>query len=132
MVTPLSEEAWRSKRCIWSTELERRSVEEEKLREVTFNLRAPVMMGLRSGGFIHQRVNPDFFEIEDWDLLAAQRVFITLVHAKSWKEIVGEDPPTKRPTAKDYKNAGLPWADEYDSDREPHRGLLAKLRSFRA
>ena len=74
-------------------------------------------MGLAAGGRIRQVIHPDTFNIEDWDIAAAERVFITLLHAKDWKAITGEAAPNEPPTAKEYSEAGLPWFDYYGKDQ---------------
>jgi len=48
-----------------------------------------------------------------------------------WLAITGERPPTSPPTARQYTDAGLPWFDYYDGDREAISGSesLAGLKS---
>ena len=61
-----------------------------------------------------------------WDKSAADRVYVTLLHAKDWKKITGEAAPNEPPTAKEYSNAGLPWFDYYGKDQSALPGS-AKL-----
>jgi hypothetical protein len=88
-------------------------------------------MGVSAGGKIRQRIYPDQFELDDWDLAATERVFLTLVHARDWKAITGEAAPNEPPTAREYAEAGLPWFSFYGSDQAPLPGsdVLAALPS---
>jgi len=69
---------------------------------------------------------------EDWDVAAADRVFVSLMHAKDWKKITGQPAPDEPPTAKDYSNAGLPWFEHYGQDQAalPGSAKLARVTSL--
>ena len=88
-------------------------------------------MGLGAGGRMHQAIHPDTFELEDWDIGAAERVFVSLIHAKDWKAITGEAAQDFPPTAQDYAAAGLPWFDWYGKDQAvlPGSGKLSGVTS---
>ena len=62
-----------------------------------------------------------------WDQSISNRCFVTLVDAQAWREITGEAPPTKPPTAADYSKAGLPWFNYY-ADLETLGGAPALTR----
>ena len=47
---------------------------------------------------MYQDIKPDPFDLDDWDFAAADRVFVTLVHAKDWKEVTAEAAPNEPPT----------------------------------
>ena len=66
---------------------------------------------------MRQAIQPDTFRLEDWDVAAAERVFVTLLHAKDWKAITGEAAPNSPPTAQEYTDAGLPWFDWFGKDQ---------------
>ena len=59
-------------------------------------------MGLAAGGKMKQSIYPDPFKLSDWDTSKTDRVFVSLVHAKDWKGITGQNAPNEPPTAKDY------------------------------
>ena len=82
---------------------------------VCYSMSAP--LGLAAGGRMRQVIHPDPFKIEDWDIAAADRVFVTLLHAKDWKAITGEAALNEPPTAKAYSDAGLPWFEYYGKDQ---------------
>ena len=73
---------------------------------------------------MRQVIHPDRFDLDDWDFAAADRVFVTLVHAKDWKKITGEAAPNQPPTAKEYSQAGLPWFEHYGKDQSALPGSV--------
>ncbi len=75
-------------------------------------------MGLAAGGRMRQKLYPDPHGLETWDPASAGRVFVHLVNSALWREITGEEPPTTPITARSYANAGLPWFELYDEERE--------------
>ena len=128
-VLPLRAEAWAAKRPQWEELLRQRKAEEDEAYSVAFMLRSSPTMGLAPGGFSYQRVPDDFFDVSDWDLSVASRVFVTLVHSKDWEKITGESAPAP-PTAKRYKQNRLPWLEVYGSDRKRawYSRVLASVR----
>jgi len=76
--------------------------------------RASGQMGLSAGGCMDQKIYPDQYGIDTWDLGAGARVFVHLVNSELWREITGEAPPPTPVTARSYAEAGLPWFDLYD------------------
>lgn len=62
------------------------------------------------------------------------RCFIHLVNSEQFRSITGFAPPTPPPTAKRYTEAGLPWFDYYDADKEALEGAVpfGKLDSVAA
>ena len=77
--------------------------------------RAPAAqaMGLAAGGRMKQQIYADPYGIDAWEQTASSRCFVTLVDAVQWREITGEPPAARPPTAADYSSAGLPWFDYY-------------------
>ena len=73
-------------------------------------------MGLAPGGRMRQEIYEDPYLIEDWDTEHGSRCFVHLVSSVAWKEITGENPPSKPLSAKDYTEHGLPWFEFYDTD----------------
>lgn len=114
-ITPLKKHVWKAKRAAWEKQ---RSLRLKKAIICYSPLRSPMKMGLAAGGRMRQKIYPDTFNLSDWDQASAQRVFVTLVHAKDWKKITGDAAPNEPPTAKEYSAAGLPWFEYYGKDRE--------------
>lgn len=82
-------------------------------------------MGLAAGGRMHQQIYADPYGIDAWDRAASSRCFVTLADAVQWREITGEPPAARPPTAADYSSAGLPWFDYYAADVETLAGAPA-------
>lgn len=131
-VLPLKAEVWQAKRRAWEEERKRRAERRWMFMEepqALFSMTAP--MGLAAGGRMRQVIHPDPFNIDDWEVNAADRVFITLVHAKDWKGTTGEAAPNQPPTAEEYSAAGLPWFECYGKDQAalPFSSKLSDVKS---
>lgn len=115
-VVPLKAHIWKAKRAAWEKE------KEEKRHYIINSCKSMEMcdmdMGLAAGGRMRQEIYPDPFNLADWDFSAAQRAYVTLVHAKDWKKITGDAAPNEPPTAKDYNEAGLQWFEYYGKDQQ--------------
>ena len=88
-------------------------------------------MGLGAGGLMRQAIHEDPYDLEDWDMRATERVFVTLVHASEWKSLTGEPAPTHPPSAEEYARSGLPWFEHFARDQKSLSGseTLAKVKS---
>lgn len=71
-------------------------------------------MGLAAGGRMHQKIYPDAYGVDVWDLAKRERSFVHIVNSERWRAITGEDPPATPVSAKTYSDAGLPWFALYD------------------
>ncbi len=78
-------------------------------------------MGLGAGGSIRQRIYPDPYGLDVWDLENHQRVCIHIANSLQFEKITGTAPPPTPIDASTYNESGLPWFDLYDE----HRGDLA-------
>jgi hypothetical protein len=135
-VAPLKAHVWKAKRAEWEARqrlhLEALStLDPSRLEDCCDPLLASASMGLAAGGRMRQVIHPDPFDLDDWDFAAADRVFVTLVHAKDWKKITGEAAPNEPPTAREYSQAGLPWFEYYGKDQSalPGSVKLAGVKS---
>ena len=130
-VAPLKTEIWKAKKAEWEVEQARRRERPYLAQQGMLSSRPRTSMGLSPGGRMMQEIYPDPFNIDDWDIAAADRVFVTLVHAKDWKEITGESAPSEPPTAKEYAEADLPWFEYYGTDQQalPGSAALAGVKS---
>lgn len=75
-------------------------------------------MGLGAGGRMRQEVYADSRPMTDYDEDRSWRVFVHLCSAAQWTAITGEVPPPTPVNRDVYVQAGLPWFDYYDADRE--------------
>lgn len=130
-VMPLKAEVWKAKKQKWEAEQARRRARRGLAEQAMLSSRAFPSMGLAPGGRMTQDIYPDPFRIDDWDITAADRVFVTLVHAKDWNKITGEPAPSQPPTAKEYAQADLPWFEYYGTDQQalPGSATLAGVKS---
>jgi hypothetical protein len=128
-VVPLKAHVWQKRRSEWE-EARARPTRSFMLSDACASL-LPAQMGLAAGGKMRQVIHPDPFDLQDWDVAAADRVFITLVHAKDWKTITGEPAASEPPTAKEYCDAGLPWFEHYGKDQSALVGS-AKLAGIKS
>jgi len=79
-------------------------------------------MGLAPGGRMRQEIYDDPFKFSDWEQDVRSRCYVHIVNSLVWRSIVGEDPPTVPPTAKEYTEAGLPWFEYYNDDADALAG----------
>jgi len=127
-VAPLKAHVWKAMRAEWEQQKSRVVMQELRSSDC---LEPPASMGLAAGGRMDQDIEPDPFNLDDWDFAAADRVFVTLVHAKDWKKVTGEAAPNQPPTAREYSQAGLPWFQYYGKDQSalPGNATLAGVKS---
>lgn len=133
-VAPLKASVWQKKLEAWKRAQEERkkhSAREDHLVACCYSLSERSPMGLAAGGKMRQEIYPDPYNLEDWDFSAAERVFVTLLHAKDWLGITGEAALDMPPTAKEYTKAGLPWYEYYGKDQAalPGGEKLADVKS---
>lgn len=141
-VTPLKAHAWerlrreheRTKRIMEDYMASARHKPTDPDADAVVAYSIPAEMGLGAGGRMRQEIHRDRFELDDWDVAASQRVFVSLLDAQAWKSVTGENAPTVPPTARDYARAGLPWFEQYGADQPPLPGgaELGKARSVAA
>jgi len=87
-------------------------------------------MGLAAGGRMRQQIYADPYGIDAWDQSVSSRSFVTLIDATQWRNITGEAPAQRPPTAADYTGAGLPWFDYYaEAETLPGAKELALVKS---
>ena len=129
-VAPLKARVWNAMRAEWEQQKSRVLMHERCAMDFHASIRASI--GLAAGGRMRQVIHPDPYDLDDWDFAAANRVFVTLVHAKDWKKVTGEAAPNQLPTAKEYSQAGLPWFVHYSKDQSalPGRAKLAGVKSL--
>jgi hypothetical protein len=73
-------------------------------------------MGLGAGGKMRQKIYPDEYGVDTWDLENYGRVYGHIVNSMMYREITGTEPPPTPVTSKSYTQSGFPWFDLYDED----------------
>jgi hypothetical protein len=132
-VMPLKAEVWAQKKARWEERLAGMRESAARPSSIRFCLdRRSETMALAPGGRMRQVIHDDPYGADCWDTAAAQRVFVTLLHGKDWKQVTGERAPDAPPGARDYSKAGLPWFKHYGLDQRalPGSRRLAGLTSL--
>jgi hypothetical protein len=90
-------------------------------------------MGLGAGGKIQQKIYPDEYGIETWDLENYGSIFVYIVNSEKYKEITGFEPPPILITAQTYTEYGLPWFSLYEEEKGdlPVSARLAEVKTIR-
>lgn len=94
----------------------------------------PVMeMGLGAGGKMRQKVYPDEYGVDTWDLENYGEVYVHIANSMTFREITGHEPPETPVSARSYTECGLPWFELYDEEKGDvaPSGKLAKVKSVK-
>ncbi len=88
-------------------------------------------MGLAEGGSIKQKIYPDPYGVETWDVEKTEALDIHIVNSKMYAQITGEQAPASPICAETYTSHGLPWFDLYDEDKQDLNpsSVLSHLKS---
>lgn len=71
-------------------------------------------MGLGAGGKMKQKIYPDPYGIDTWDMNNFGFIFVHIVNSEQYRDLTGLEPPTTPVNAKTYTEFGLPWFGLYD------------------
>jgi hypothetical protein len=83
-------------------------------------------MGLGAGGRIEQKIYPDKYGVETWDLKNHGSVFVHIVNSEQYRELTGRSAPVTPVSAESYTEHGFPWFKLYDEDQ----GVIAASRKL--
>ena len=88
-------------------------------------------MGLAPGGLMRQEIYEDEHGFDAWEHDVRSRCFVHLLNSAQYRAVTGAAPPHEPPSAAEYTEAGLPWFEYYDADRQALEGAarLARLDS---
>jgi hypothetical protein len=95
---------------------------------------APIQeMGLAAGGLMEQKIYPDAYGIDTWDLTSYGEVSVHIVNSLQYAELTGREPPPTPISAQLYTDYGFPWFDLYDEKKGalPTPEKLASVKSVR-
>lgn len=87
------------------------------LYEMGAEYSAGTQMGIGAGGKMQQKIYPDEYGVDTWDLENYGRVDVHIVNSMMFREITGFEPPSTPVSASMYTEYGLPWFDLYDEDK---------------
>ena len=71
-------------------------------------------MGLGAGGKIKQKIYPDPYGIDTWNLENYGCVFVHIVNSEQYRELTSLEAPPTPVNVQTYVHYGLPWFDLYD------------------
>jgi hypothetical protein len=105
----------------------------------SFAMRSPASvtqsseLGLGVGGRMTQKIYPDPYGIETWDIHNNGEVIIHLVDSHRYEALTGLRPPPSPVTAQAYAEHGLPWFELYDEAFEDIAAAsnLSRLESIK-
>jgi len=63
-----------------------------------------------------QEIEEDPYQFAEWDQAQTVRSCVHPCDSSVWRQITGTNPPHPALAPKDYKEAGIPWFDEYGED----------------
>jgi hypothetical protein len=88
-------------------------------------------MGLAAGGRMRQKIYPDEYGHDTWDMENYGRVYVHIVNSMMFREITGKEPPATPVTARTYTEYGLPWFELYDEEKGDVAGseILGGIKS---
>ena len=90
------------------------------------------VMGLAAGGQMKQKIYPDPYGIDVWDMDNFGELTIHIVNSKMFHDITGQKCPSTPVDTAAYTNHGFPWFDLYDekeADVSPPESL-AKIKGL--
>ncbi len=82
-------------------------------------------MGLGAGGKMKQKIYPDQYGIDAWDVNNFGYLFVHIINSEQYKTLTALEPPPTPVSAKTYTEFGLPWFDLYDEEK---RDILASKK----
>lgn len=103
------------------------------LEMVSINNSCEYEMGLGAGGKMQQKIYPDEYGIETWDLENYGSIFVYIVNSEKYQEITGLEPPLTPISAQTYTGYGFPWFSLYDEEKGdlPASARLAEVKTIR-
>lgn len=75
-------------------------------------------MGLAAGGTMKQKIYPDTYGIDSWDVNNRGAILVHIVDSATYRELTDREPPPTPIDAKTYTEYGFPWFDLYDEHRQ--------------
>ena len=88
-------------------------------------------MGLGAGGLVKQKIYPDPYGIDTWDLENSGSVFIHIFNSEQYRAVTGQNPPPTPIDVNAYIEHGFPWFELYDESEGdvPTSEALSHIRS---
>ena len=92
-----------------------------------------VEMGVGAGGKMTQKIYPDPYGLDTWDLENYGSIFVHIINSEQYRELTDIKPTPTPITAQAYTQYGLPWFALYDEAQGdvPASFRLSKVKTIR-
>ena len=90
-------------------------------------------MGLAAGGKMSQKIYPDPYGVETWDLANSGSIVVHIINSEQYRELTDLEPPPTPITAQAYTEYGFPWFALYDEVQGdvPAVETLSRVKTIR-
>lgn len=90
-------------------------------------------MGLGAGGKMTQKIYPDPYGLDTWDLANSGSVVVHIINSEQYRELTDLEPPATPITAQAYTQYGFPWFALYDEEQGdvPAAETLSRVKTVR-
>ena len=102
-------------------------------RGIALSLPMGAEMGLGAGGKMTQKIYPDPFGVDTWDLANFGSIVVHIINSEQYRELTNLEPPSTPITAQTYSQHGLPWFALYDEEQGdlPAAETLSQVKTIR-
>lgn len=103
------------------------------IRGAALSLPIGAQMGLGAGGKMIQKIYPDPYGVDTWDLANSGSITVHIINSEQYRELTDLEPPPTPITAEAYTQYGLPWFALYDENQGdvPAAETLSRVRTIR-
>lgn len=89
-------------------------------------------MGLGAGGSITQKIYPDEYGYDTWDLTEVSEARVFIVNSMDFEQITGYKPPSTPISAQLYAEYGFPWFELYNEHKKDiNPGQFGKVKTIK-
>jgi len=102
-------------------------------RGVALSLPMGAEMGLGAGGKMNQKIYPDPYGVDSWDLANFGLISVYIMNSEQYREFTDLEPPATPITAEAYTQYGFPWFALYDEEQGdvPATETLSRVKTIR-
>ncbi|MBE9008650.1 hypothetical protein IQ250_00270 [Pseudanabaenaceae cyanobacterium LEGE 13415] len=86
-------------------------------RGIALSLPINAEMGVGAGGKMHQKIYPDPYGVDTWDLATYGSIEVHIINSEQYRSLTGLEPHPTPVTAQSYTQYGLPWFALYDEEQ---------------
>lgn len=102
-------------------------------RGIASSLPMGAEMGLGAGGKMLQKIYPDPYGVDTWDLTNIGSIAVYIINSEQYRELTDLEPPPTPITAQAYTQYGFPWFALYDEEQGdvPAAETLSRVKTIR-